>query len=88
MTNLPTFLCPDCKRPMTQLPAGETDLSKLRWICPIAVEAQRRGILGEVGRKHKVAQVYRLVSRNSPQAGETGEIIGTPEGNPAPADRS
>jgi hypothetical protein len=31
---------------------------KEAWICPVALEAQRRGLLGQPGRKHKAVWVY------------------------------
>lgn len=54
-----TYLCPDCGRPLTMVEArpGKPE-SDRRWYCPIAVEAQRRGILGQPGRKHKEALIY------------------------------
>lgn len=51
-------LCPDCKRPMVPL---DDDRPGGLWCCPIALEAHRRGILGQPGRKHKEAFIYRLI---------------------------
>ena len=35
-----------------------SDPSKQTWICPVAVEGQRRGLLGQPGKKHKEVMVY------------------------------
>lgn len=47
--------CPDCKTtlvPIDQRPGKEA------WCCPVALEAQRRGLLGKPGRKHKHVWVW------------------------------
>ena len=48
--------CPDCG---TVLRMIDDRPEKERWACPVAIEAQRRGILGEPGRKHKAVLVYK-----------------------------
>lgn len=53
--------CPDCGRPLTLVPDRAGDW----WYCPIAVEAQRRGLLGKPGRKHKDAWVYLRKDRQN-----------------------
>jgi len=45
------MICPDCKRPLKNV--GEDS-----WLCPIALEAQRRGILGQPGRVHSRVLIY------------------------------
>jgi hypothetical protein len=47
--------CPVCKTLLKQIASrpGEEE-----WLCPIALEAQRKGILGEPGRKHKEVLIY------------------------------
>lgn len=49
--------CPDCGTPMDQIDFRE---GKESWACPVALLAQRKGILGEPGRKHKTAMVYEV----------------------------
>ncbi len=49
--------CPDCGTPMRLIddrPGKET------WVCPVALEGKRRGILGQPGRKHKDCYTYAL----------------------------
>jgi hypothetical protein len=38
-----------------QVKEGEPE----EWICPVALEAQRRGFLGQAGRKHKQVWIFR-----------------------------
>lgn len=48
--------CPDCNtllRPVGAKP-GEGE----EWVCPVALEAQRKGFLGKPGRKHKEVLIY------------------------------
>lgn len=48
--------CPDCS---TRLEYLCEIPGKLRaFVCPIAMEAQRRGLLGAPGRKHRIVQVW------------------------------
>lgn len=55
-------LCPDCNRPLHQI---DERPGKEAWVCMVAVEAQRRGLLGKPGRKHSAATIW--VSRASRQ---------------------
>jgi hypothetical protein len=47
--------CPDCGTPLRQIDARP---GKQAWACPVGIEAQRRGILGQPGRKHTAVTVY------------------------------
>jgi ssDNA-binding Zn-finger/Zn-ribbon topoisomerase 1 len=47
--------CPDCNTPLRQI---DFRPGKEVWVCPVALEAKRRGLLGKPGRKHKEALVY------------------------------
>lgn len=58
MSDLVEAPCPDCGRPMRLIDARP---GKEEWICPVALEAKRRGLIGAPGRKHKVLQTYRRV---------------------------
>ncbi len=51
-------VCPDCHRPLKKIWNGPPE----EWICPIAVEAKNRGILGQPGRHHKHAYVFYLTA--------------------------
>lgn len=48
-------LCPDCQQPLKQI---DWRVGKEQWVCAIALEAQKRGILGMPGKKHKAVIVY------------------------------
>lgn len=50
--------CPDCGTPLKQI---DPRPGKERWICPVALEAKRRGLLGQPGRKHKECWVWTRV---------------------------
>ncbi len=53
--------CPDCGTALRQIdfrPGKET------WCCPVAIEGQRRGLVGQPGRKHKEALAYTLQLRH------------------------
>jgi hypothetical protein len=54
-TETETPECPDCGTPMERIerPGGQVACR-----CPVAVEAQRRGFLGQPGRKHKSVVIY------------------------------
>ena len=47
--------CPDCNTLLRKVDArpGEEE-----WVCPVALEAQARGILGAPGRKHHEVWIY------------------------------
>jgi uncharacterized Zn finger protein (UPF0148 family) len=46
------LVCPDCGTALREIGThGE-------YICPVALEAKRRGLLGQPGRKHKTAAVW------------------------------
>ena len=47
--------CPDCDTPMRQI---DDRPGKECWVCPVALKAKERGLLGQPGRKHKDALVY------------------------------
>ncbi len=50
--------CPDCGTPLKEIGTyGE-------WICPVALEAQRRGLLGQPGRKHAAVWIYTETKAN------------------------
>jgi hypothetical protein len=53
--NGPQPKCRDCGRDLRQI---DDRPGKEAWCCPVALEAQRRGILGQPGRKHKEVTVY------------------------------
>ena len=55
MTDRREYLCPDCHRPLQQIDARP---GKEAWVCPVAIEAKRRGYLGQPGRVHKEAVVF------------------------------
>jgi uncharacterized Zn finger protein (UPF0148 family) len=45
-------VCPDCGTALREIGThGE-------YVCPVALEAKRRGLLGQPGRKHKAATVW------------------------------
>lgn len=48
-------VCPDCKSGLVLIDARP---GKEAWACPVALEAQRRGLLGQPGRRHRVVWVW------------------------------
>ena len=50
--------CPACGTPMRVL---LPDAPLVEWVCPIAEEAQRRGLLP--ARVHQIVQTYRAAAR-------------------------
>lgn len=48
-------ICPNCGTALRQI---DRRPGKEAWICPVALEAQRRGLLGQPGRKHREVTVY------------------------------
>lgn len=52
--------CPDCGTPLRQI---DPRPGKEAWCCPVALEAHRRGLLGQPGRKHAAAWVYERKRR-------------------------
>lgn len=60
MENPAIPLCPDCHRPLRQI---DDRPGKEAWVCPIALEAKDRGLLGQPGRKHAEAWVYVVRKR-------------------------
>jgi hypothetical protein len=66
--------CRDCGTVLRQIDARP---GKEAWCCPVAMEAQRRGLLGQPGRKHKVVWVYER--KHAPVAkGEAPRSAGRP----------
>ena len=55
MPEPPQPRCPDCN---TLLRKVESRPGEEEWVCPIALEAQRKGILGAPGRKHQKVWIY------------------------------
>ena len=49
------FLCPDCGTVLKQI---ERRPGREPWVCPVALEAQRRGLIGQDGRRHRQVTVY------------------------------
>ncbi|HXS98638.1 MAG TPA: hypothetical protein VN736_28775 [Candidatus Limnocylindrales bacterium] len=57
-----TYRCPDCGGELRQI---DSRPGKEAWCCPNALEAQRRGLLGQPGRKHKQVTVYGKQKQNA-----------------------
>jgi hypothetical protein len=57
MPEAPQPRCPVCNTPLR--PVGAKPGEGKEWVCPVALEAQRRGILGQPGKKHKQVLIYR-----------------------------
>jgi hypothetical protein len=56
----PAPRCPDCNTPLK--PLGDSG-EKQEWYCPVALEAQKRGLLGKPGRKHKEVWTYKAIQK-------------------------
>ncbi len=48
-------VCPDCG---TRFQLIDPRPGREAWACPVALEAQHRGLLGRPGRKHKAVWVW------------------------------
>jgi hypothetical protein len=55
MNASPDYRCPDCNTPLRQI---DERPGKEAWVCPVALEGQRRGLLGAPGRKHTEVTVW------------------------------
>lgn len=51
--------CPDCGTPLKSV--CEIPGKPRTFICPVALEAQRRGLLGKPGKKHTAVHVWEEI---------------------------
>lgn len=71
------LICQDCGRPLRII---DERPGKEAAVCPIALEAQHRGLLGKPGRKHKVVWIYTMsyvikALTNHKNVAEEGDVI-------------